>query len=161
MIFPAVFSYFLLEQTKKIRILYFLLLSILYTTLMICQSRGIWISISLTVILAIYIIIKFNFYEIFKRSKKWLFLLLITFLVVTIIYSTDNPLNKSAITVPQRAMTTFDEQDPSINTRLLIWKTTLEMIKDKPVLGFGIGTFKMNYLIYQAEFLKYNPDYIK
>jgi len=128
---------------------------------MICQSRGIWISISLTVILAIYIILKFNLLKIFQENKKWLFSLLITFLVITIVYSTDNPLNKSAITVPQRAMSTFDEQDPSINTRLLIWKTTLEMIRDRPIFGSGIGTFKMNYLNYQAEFLKNNPYYIR
>jgi len=161
MIFPVLFSYFLLEKTQKNKIPYFFLLSILYTTLMICQSRGIWISISITVIFAIYIIFKFKFYEIFKRNKKWLTLLLVTFLIITVIYSTDNPLNKSAITVPQRVLSTFDEQDPSINTRLLIWKTTLEMIKDKPILGSGIGTFKMNYLNYQAEFLKSNPYYIK
>jgi len=161
MIFPVVFSYFLLEQTQKNKIIYFFLLSVLYITLMICQSRGIWISISLTLIFAIYIIIKFNFLKTFKENKKWLFLLLVTFLMITIIYSTDNPLNKSAITVPQRALSTFDEQDPSINTRLLIWKTTLEMIKDRPIFGSGIGTFKMNYLDYQAEFLKNNPNYIK
>jgi len=160
MIFPVLFSYFLSEKTRK-KIIYFFLLSILYVTLMICQSRGIWISISITVILAIYIIFKLKFYEIFKINKKWLFLLLITFLIITIIYSTDNPLNKSAITVPQRAISTFDEQDPSINTRLLIWKTTFEMIKDNPLLGSGVGTFKMNYLDYQAEFLKDNPYYIK
>jgi tetratricopeptide (TPR) repeat protein len=58
-------------------------------------------------------------------------------------------------------MSTFDEQDPSINGRLLIWKTTLEMIIDRPIFGSGIGTFKMNYLIYQAEFLKNNPYYIQ
>jgi len=161
MIFPVAFSYFLFEQSKKNKIILFLLMSVLYVTLMICQSRGIWISISLTVTIAIYIIFKFKFYEIFKINKKWLFLLLITFLVITIIYSTDNPLNKSAITVPQRAISTFDEQDPSINTRLLMWKTTFEMIKDRPIFGSGIGAFKMNYLDYQAEFLKDNPYYVK
>ena len=81
--------------------------------------------------------------------------------MITIIYSTDNLLNKSAMTVPQRAISTFDEQEPSINTRLLIWKTTLEMVKDRPIFGSGIGTFKMNYLNYQAEFLRKNPGYIK
>ena len=160
-IFPVIFSYYLLEKRSKNKFIYYLLLSILYVTLMICQSRGIWISISLTVILAIYIIIKFKFYEIFSRNKKWLTLLILTFLVVTIIYSTDNPLNKSAITVTERALSTFDEQDPSINTRLLMWKTTFEMIKERPVFGSGIGTFKMNYLDYQADFLQNNPDYIK
>jgi len=161
MIFPVAFFYFLLEQIKKNKIKYFFLLSILYATLMICQSRGIWISISITIIFAIYIIIKFKFYRIFEKNKKWLFLLLITFLIITIIYSTDNPLNKSAITVPQRALSTFDEQDPSINTRLLMWRTTFEMIKDKPIFGSGIGTFKINYLDYQADFLQRNPYYIK
>mgnify|MGYP003681900109 CR=1 FL=1 len=161
MIFPVMFSYFLLEQTKKNKIIYFALLAVLYTTLMICQSRGIWISISLTLIFAIYIVIKSNLLKIFQENKKWLFLLLVTFLVITIIYSTDNPLNKSAITVPQRALSAFDAQDPSINTRLLIWKTTLEMIKDRPIFGLGIGTFKMNYLEYQSEFLKDNPYYVK
>jgi len=161
LIFPLIFSFFLIEEIRKIKIIYFIILSISYITLMICQSRGIWISISLTLMLAIYIIIKFKLFEIFKKNKKWLIVLLSTFLIITLIYSTDNPLNRSALTVPQRALSTFDEQDPSINTRLLIWKTTFEMIKDRPILGSGIGSFKMNYLDYQAEFLKDNSYYIK
>ena len=161
MIFPIIFFYFLLEKLKKNKIIYYFLLSIIYTTLMICQSRGIWISISITVILAIYIIFKYNILKIFQENKKWLILLLATFLIITIIYSTDNPLNKSAVTVTERAMSTFDEQDPSINTRLLIWRTTFEMIKDKPIFGSGIGTFRMNYLDYQAQLLKENQNYTK
>jgi len=161
LIFPMIFSFFLLEEIKKNKILLFLLLSIIYTNIMICQSRGIWISISLTLIFAIYIVIKFNIFEIFKKNKKWLIILLSTFLIITIIYSTDNPLNKSLLTLPQRALSTFDEKDLSINTHFVTWKNTLQMIKDKPLLGSGIGTFKMNYLDYQAKFFKDNPDYIK
>jgi len=161
LIFPTIFSFFLLEEIKKNKILLFLLLSIIYTTTIICQSRGIWISISLTLIFAIYIITKFNLLKIFQENKKWLIILLSVFLIITIIYSTDNPLNKSLLSLPQRALSTFDEKDPSINTRFLIWKNTLQMIKDKPLLGSGIGTFKMNYLDYQAEFFKDNPDSIK
>ncbi len=160
-IFPIIFSYFLLEKIQKNKIIYFIFLSVLYATLMICQSRGIWISISFTLIFVIYIIIKFKLFKIFQKNQKWLLVLIISFLIITIIYSTDNPLNKSVITVPQRALSTFDEQDPSINTRLLMWETTLEMIKNKPILGSGIGTFKMNYLDYQAGFLQKFPYYIK
>ena len=161
MIFPIIFSYFLLEKLKKNKIIYYFLLSIIYATLMICQSRGIWISIILTILFGILLIYKFKLFPIFKENQKWLFLLLITFLIITVIYSTDNPLNKSAITVTERAMSTFDEQDPSINTRLLMWRTTFEMIKDKPIFGSGIGTFRMNYLDYQAQLLKENPNHIK
>ena len=161
LIFPIIFSYFLLEKHKNNKIIFYLLLSILYTTLMICQSRGIWISTGLTTIFAIYIIFKFSLFRIFQKNRKWLILLISIFLLITIVYSTDNPLNKSAITVPQRAISTFDKEDPSINTRFLIWNITFNMIKDKPIFGSGIGTFKMNYLDYQAEFLKDNPYYIK
>jgi tetratricopeptide (TPR) repeat protein len=161
LIFFIVFSFFLLEPLKKNKILYFLLLTINYIALMICQSRGIGISILITLMIALYLIIKFNFSKIFKENKKWMILLLMIFVVITVIYSTDNPLNKSAITVTERAISTFDEKDVSINNHLLTWRTTFEMIRDKPILGSGIGTFKLNYLDYQAHFLKDNPYYVK
>jgi len=162
MVFPIAFSYFLLEKNnKKIKSVYFLLLTILYVTLLICQSRGIWISIGLTLILATFIITKFKLWELFKKNKQWLVCLLFVFLIATVTYSTENPLNKSMLTVAERAISTFDKYDPSINTRLLIWRTTLEMIKNYPVAGSGIGTFRMNYLKYQAGTLDENPHYIK
>ena len=161
LIFPLMFCFYLLEKIKKKKIIYFISLSFIYATLMICQSRGIWISISLTLFFGIFLIFKFNFFNLFKENKKWLILLLITFIIITLIYSTDNPLNKSALTVPQRAISTFDEKDPSINTRILMWKVTGLMIKDKPFLGGGVGSFKINYLDYQARFLKEHPEYNK
>jgi len=161
LIFPLMFLYLLLEKSKRKKIFYFISLSIIYATLVICQSRGIWISISLTIIFAIYIIFKFNLLKPFQENKRWLILLLVSFILITIIYSTDNPLNISTLTIPQRVVSTFDEQDPSVNTRILIWKNTLEMIKDNPLFGLGIGTFKMNYLDYQAKYLKNNHDYTR
>jgi len=161
LIFPIMFSYFLLEKSKRKKIFYFVALSIVYATLMICQSRGIWISISLTSIFAIYIIFKFNLIKTFKENQKWLTLLIFIFIIITIIYSTDNPLNKGAITVTERVMSTFDEKDPSINTRFLIWKNDLQMIRDRPFLGGGLGSFRLNYLNYQAKYLQDNPSYIK
>ena len=161
LIFPLMFCFYLLEKIKKKKIIYFISLSFLYATVMICQSRGIWISISLTLFFGIFLIFKFNFFNLFKENKKWLILLLIAFIIITLIYSTNNPLNKSALTVPQRAISTFYEKDPSINTRILMWKVTGLMIKDKPFLGGGVGSFKINYLDYQAKFLKEHPEYNK
>ncbi len=161
LIFPLMFCFYLLEKIKKKKIIYFISLSLLYAALIICQSRGIWISISLTLFFGIFLIFKFNFFNLFKENKKWLILLLIAFVIITLIYSVDNPLNKSAFTVSQRVVSTFDEKDSSINTRILMWRVTGLMIKDKPFLGGGIGSFKINYLDYQARFLKEHPEYNK
>ena len=161
LIFPIIFSYFLLENIKKNKLYYYLSLLIIYATLMICQSRGAWISIIFSILIAILLVYRFKLFEIFKKNKKWLIVLFFTFLIITVIYSTDNPLNKSAITVTERAVSTFDIQGSSLNARLLMWRTTFKMIKDNPLLGLGIGTFKINYLNYQADYLQKNPSYIR
>lgn len=46
----------------------------------------------------------------------------------------------------------------SADGRLLIWRCSIEMIKDKPMLGHGPGGFTANYMNYQAEYFKQHPD---
>lgn len=46
----------------------------------------------------------------------------------------------------------------SANGRLLIWKVSLNMIKDKPVFGYGFDQFKAHYMDYQAAFFEQNPN---
>jgi len=161
MIFPILFSYFLIEKKTIKKILFFFFLSVFYVTLIICQSNGILISIFLTLLLAILIIVKFRILTIFIENKRWLILLFLVFFLIAALYSTKNPLNKSTLTLPQVAVSTFDRQNYNLNTRLLHWRANLEMIKDQPIFGLGIGTFKMNYLEYQARVLDKNHHYIK
>jgi len=113
MIFPIAFSFFLLEANGGSKITFFLLLAILYSALMIGQSRGIWISIGMTLLFSLIIISRYRLWEVFRNNKKWLIVLLIFFLVITVIYSTENLLNKSRLTVIERAASTFDKDDPS------------------------------------------------
>ena len=42
------------------------------------------------------------------------------------------------------------------NGRVLIWKTTMNMINDKPLTGNGFDQFKTNYMDYQANYFKHN-----
>ncbi|GHT77093.1 hypothetical protein AGMMS50262_17240 [Bacteroidia bacterium] len=46
----------------------------------------------------------------------------------------------------------------SADGRLLIWRCTYEMIQDKPLLGYGHGGFKANYMNYQARYFAEHPD---
>lgn len=45
----------------------------------------------------------------------------------------------------------------SANGRLLIWKVSSIMIKDKPIFGFGTNGFEKNYMEYQAKYFTDNP----
>lgn len=42
----------------------------------------------------------------------------------------------------------------SVNGRLLIWKVSCQMIKDRPITGFGKGGFESNYMFYQAQYME-------
>jgi len=42
----------------------------------------------------------------------------------------------------------------SADGRMLMWQVSWEMIKDKPILGYGQGGFEANYANYQAEWFR-------
>ena len=46
----------------------------------------------------------------------------------------------------------------SANGRVLIWTVSANMIKDKPILGFGSNGFDTKYMDYQAMYFKDNPE---
>ncbi len=43
------------------------------------------------------------------------------------------------------------------NGRLLIWRVSLDMIRERPVTGHGLGAFKARYMDYQADYFLNNP----
>lgn len=46
----------------------------------------------------------------------------------------------------------------SAKGRILIWKVSIGMIQEKPLLGFGPGGFDRFYMDHQAQYFKMNPD---
>lgn len=46
----------------------------------------------------------------------------------------------------------------SADGRLLIWQCSVNMLRDNPLLGHGIGGFQREYMLYQAEYFRSNPD---
>jgi tetratricopeptide (TPR) repeat protein len=46
----------------------------------------------------------------------------------------------------------------SADGRLLVWKITANMIADHPITGTGMDGFKAQYMDYQAEYFRQNPD---
>lgn len=46
----------------------------------------------------------------------------------------------------------------SANGRLFIWETTGKMIQDRPLTGFGTDGFRKNYMLYQEDYFRMNPN---
>jgi len=52
----------------------------------------------------------------------------------------------------------YYQKKDSADGRLLIWKVSSEMIKDKPAFGHGYRAFQAKYMDYQAAYFRNNPD---
>jgi len=161
LIIPVVLSLYLLEAEKQKKFFYFITIAVIYTAIIICQSRGIWICILMTIPLAFVLIKKSHLSYHFKKNRKNLILLLFILLIITSIYSTDNFLNRSPLTVPQRAFSVLSKEDHSVNMRLIILNTSLRMVKERPLFGFGLGTFNLHYPDFQTFYLQNEPKMIK
>lgn len=46
----------------------------------------------------------------------------------------------------------------SADGRLLIWRITLEMIAEHPIIGYGVEGFSKNYMYYQAIYFREHPN---
>lgn len=157
---PISFFFLLTEKESKKKLFYFILLALTYLDLIILQSRGIWISIVVAILFGLVLLSKFNISSLFFQNKKWVILLLVTFVFITAIYSTENFLNRSPLLLEDRVLPVLEGEDVSLNARLLICRTAIEMFKEHLILGMGIGSFKINYLYEQAKVLERNPQYL-
>ncbi len=52
----------------------------------------------------------------------------------------------------------YSQNKNSSNGRLLIWRVSLGMVKDKPLFGHGYDSFQADYMDYQAQYFKNHPN---
>lgn len=120
-------AFFLFEKRRRQKGMLLLLTMGLVVCLALTYSRGAWIS--LLFILAVYGL----------EYDKRLFALLLLVPVILFFYQGQ---------VAVRFLSLFSAQDTSIGMRFTMWRNTLRMISDHPLLGCGWGAY---YLVY--------PDY--
>lgn len=60
---------------------------------------------------------------------------------------------KGAFDVGSTLASSLDPRGVSVGQRLLLWKAALEMIRARPLLGWGPQTFRLHYLDHQGQLL--------
>lgn len=117
---------------KKSKIIYAstIILSISFPAFIINNSRASWIA--LFIVILTLLSIKYRYYLAPNKKK-----LIVCFLLISVLI-----------------LATYFLRPNSAKGRFLIWKVSVEMILDKPILGHGIDGFKRNYMHYQANYLK-------
>lgn len=127
------------HSQHKYKIVYFLLIGLEITAILLINCRTAYISL----LLSVFILFGKRF-EWFKRIKNASFKRIIT------------------ITIPISLLFTlgcyglYKIKQPSADGRFFIWKNSLSMIAECPIRGYGYGLFEKKYNLYQSDILKYN-----
>ncbi|MEK6646057.1 MAG: O-antigen ligase family protein, partial [Candidatus Firestonebacteria bacterium] len=118
------------DKTKKSeKLIAIVLLIVSLPALFLTKSRGGFLALFIVLLITLAGML------LVKQKRKILLIILICFVVF------------SAIVIPQ--LLNRMNTDPFAYGRISIWKSTIEMIKDKMLIGWGIGT-------YEDVFPKYN-----
>lgn len=141
------------NKIKKI----FLLIGILAMggSLLVTFTRGPYFATGISLIFMIILFLIYRGKDFIKNNKKIFILILVTIIMITLLFVVPTPLSKPGTIISKiknRTSITQITQSSSIKRREAIWGFTFLMIKDHPLLGSGIGTFKYNTLRYQAKF---------
>lgn len=124
-------------KTPNRRLKIFLLfpfLSLLFYSLWLADSRAGWVAVGIGLLVLFHVEIR----RVFSQ-RHWLVvpIILVTILSVVALYA---------------------YRSESAQSRLLIWRVTMDMIADKPLSGFGAGGFNQQYMLYQARYFETHPD---
>ena len=165
-VIPLVFVLFCLQKVKFKKIILEIVVAILYASLLMTLCRGAWMGlfISVVVMLGAIYFFKRSEFTFFRKNKSWLLSLILILLVISVIYSTPNPLNPlGKISVTQRVTSVTEIGSSSMQTRFLIWLSSVETIRQSPFLGKGVGTYGLYYpfsqgaVLAQKRYQKYIP----
>ncbi|PKP59857.1 hypothetical protein CVT91_06025 [Candidatus Atribacteria bacterium HGW-Atribacteria-1] len=154
---PLAISLFFAYRNRVHKILLLVGILTMGGSLILTFTRGSYLAIGISLIFMFLLYLASRGKSFIREYKKIFIFILALIILVTFLFALPNPLNKPGTVISKikgRTSVTQLIQGSSIKRRIAIWKFTALMIKDHPLLGSGIGTFKYNSLRYQAEFFE-------
>lgn len=136
-------SIYCFVRTKKI--LYLLTTCLLYTTLLLTNTRSAWIGFALSFLLLFIFSIKY------KINLKRLFFILFIIFSITLflnLYKNNAVIKRfdSIVIDAKTASIKSTKSEYSGSTRIFIWKRTLKLIQNSPIIGYGPDTFDIVFM---------------
>ncbi len=123
-----------------------------FAFLLAAQTRSVWVATLIALgIGGVLAVVQPACRVLVRGARKLLVVLLAACLLLILVFSVENPLNRR-ISIWSRAaavVTRAREEHVTVGSRWLMWKATLLMIKEHPLLGVGFG----NFGAYSAEYL--------
>ncbi len=148
---------FFVSKNRNRKILFLIGILTMGTAFILTFTRSSYLALGVSLIFMFFLFLLSRGKRFIKENKKIFIFLLIVIILAVSIFIIPNPLNKPDSVISQikeRVSLKTLKNVFSSSGRIIIWKFTGIMIKDRPIIGSGIGTYKYNTLRYQAKFFE-------
>jgi len=152
---PLAISLFFATRNRTHKILLFAGILSMGGSLILTFTRGSYLAIGISSTFMFFLYLASRGKGFIKEHKKIFIIILAFIILVTFLFAIPNPLNKPGTVISKikgRISISQFTKGTSLKRRIAIWKFTGMIIKDHPILGSGLDTFKYNSLNYQSKF---------
>ena len=152
---PLAISLFFACRNRVHKVLLLVGILVMGGSLILTFTRGSYLAIGISSTFMFFLYLVSRGKGFIKEHKKIFIIILAFIILVTFLFALPNPLNKSGTVISKiksRISISQFTKGSSLKRRIAIWGFTTMIIKDHPILGSGLGTFKYNSLNYQAKF---------
>jgi len=136
--------------TKKVKIVSLVFLGILLMGFVLSYSRAAWLSMAIALSVVVVLKLKIRFQPVFLTGIT-IIVLLVLFQNQILMYLERNSEESSANLTEHISSMTNITSDASNLERINRWNSALRMFKDKPIFGYGPGTYMFQYAPYQLN----------
>ncbi len=148
---------FLVAKNRNRKILLLIGILLMGTTLIVTFARSSYLALGISLLFMFLLFLLSRGKNFIKENNKFFMIVLIVIIIVAFLFIIPTPLSKRGTVISEikaRISITRITNAFSSGRRVAIWKFTGMMIKDHPILGSGIGTYKYNTFRYQAKFFE-------
>lgn len=142
---------FLKKPFRKVsRILIVALLVLLCIAAFFSYSRAVWLSLFVGLVAAIWFALKIRMKWVLMFFFLSMVLIKLEWHNVVLLFEYNR--NESSTDVSEHIKSIAGIKDPSNAERLVRWKAALRMFEERPIFGFGPGTFQFVYASFEHPF---------
>ncbi|MDD5219412.1 MAG: O-antigen ligase family protein [Candidatus Bipolaricaulis sp.] len=141
-------------RSRVLRGVALVLIAFNFGTLMLVQQAGPNLALILGAVALLVLWILFRPIEPLRAARRWLVALFALLVFTFLVEAPSGPLNSVVgLSADGRSWVARMWEENSGRTRSWDWWIGLEMLKDHPLTGVGLGNYKINFVPYKAKFL--------
>jgi O-antigen ligase/Flp pilus assembly protein TadD len=153
-VLPIGIGLFLTNESQRLKWAYFVGVAAVAYAILALQTRGVWLgAFAALVFLAAHMVRRDDLRTMLKSHRRYLTVVLVLAVIFVAVQFEFPGASTDEIDTWTRIKSAFTVDQIGVNHRAVFWGSGLLMAADRPVFGFGLGTYRYHAQRYQGKLM--------